>query len=266
MKTLWLVGLFVVVGTAASTARAFEFRARFIERVGNENVILPGNTIDASNGLARRIRIQFGVFDDAAGAAPAGGFVGWNVGSLAVSGALANSAETRTPGRLSPFTFAPQQNANGNPPLASPGGDPFTMLTEIDNTLGTQTTLWRADQPLPDPAVVRGFNDFVSIFEFTIDPADTGGGAADYTITLGGNVIGASEWRMVGTPTAPGDDDGPPCDFPPACEDPPGSATWAPNPTPPQGISAVLNVVVVPSPPAAVVVGGMVLFGLRRRR
>ncbi|MGE3107454.1 MAG: hypothetical protein AB7G11_00615 [Phycisphaerales bacterium] len=60
------------LGCSAS-CQAWEVRCRFIERVGNVNVVLPGNMIDASNGAARSIRVQFGVFDDADGPAPAGG-------------------------------------------------------------------------------------------------------------------------------------------------------------------------------------------------
>lgn len=134
-----------VIGAAAFPAWGWEFRCRFIERVGNINVELPGNTIDAGNGAPRNIRVQFGVFDDAESPAPAGGFVGCNIGSLAVDGSEDNSDERRNPGRLSPFTFAASPDANGNPPL--PDGDPFTMLTEIDATLGTQSPVWVCVDP-----------------------------------------------------------------------------------------------------------------------
>ncbi|MGE3109500.1 MAG: hypothetical protein AB7G11_16165 [Phycisphaerales bacterium] len=260
MKKLALFGILAVAG-AAGSAEAFEFRCRFVERVGNTDVVLAGNTIDATNGLARRIRIQFGVFDDAAGAAPAGGFVGWNVGTLAVSGAASNSDETRTPGRLAPFNFGPGPNANGNPPL--PGGDPFTMLTEIDNTLGTQSPIWVCDAngnaPPQPAALVRGLNTFVSTFEFTINPADMG--ASSYTVTAGGNLIGATEWRTVGNPTPP--DCGDPAD---PADDVPGAVTYAPFPTTPQAFNCVLNVEIIPGPGSAALLGLGGLLAARRRR
>jgi hypothetical protein len=259
VKKLALFGILAVAG-AASSANAFEFRCRFVERIGNQDVVLAGNTIDATDGAVHNIRLQFGVFDDGAGAAPAGGFVGWNVGTLTVSGAASNSDERRNNGRLSPFNFASGPNSNGNPPL--PGGDPFTMLTEIDATLGTQSPIWQGcdanGNPVPQPpAVTRGINSFVSVFAFSIDP---NAGASDYTVTAGGNLIGATEWRTVGTPT------------PPDCSDPndpqPGSVTYAPFPTAPQAFTCVLNVhAAIPAPGAAALLGlGGLIAGRRRRR
>src|SRR6185369_11508813 len=116
------------------------------ERVGTTDTVLAGNVIDASDRLPHRIRIQFGVFDDGEGAAPAGGYIGWNVGSISVSGTPENSQERRTPGRLSPFNFAASVTANGVP-LPSGGtadlpGTDWQMLTQIDATLGTQSPPW----------------------------------------------------------------------------------------------------------------------------
>lgn len=256
-KTRWIVAAATL--TSTTTSFAYEVRTRFVEQIGqlpNAFVELDGNRI-VTNGEPRRIRVQFGVFDDAESPAPAGGFVGWNVGTLAVSGAMNNSDDRRTPGRLAPFTFAPQVNANGHPP--APGGDPFTMLTAIDATLGTQSPLWPIGMPLPDPTLF-GLNTYVSVYEITVDPADSG--ATDYSIMLGGNVIAATEWRMIGTPVPPEDSDDM-CDFPPYCG-PFGAVTWAPIPTVPRAISAVLNVV-IPAPAASTLLVGIAVL-IRRRR
>jgi len=256
---LALAGLLVAGGVAGS-AEAFEFRCRFVERVGNIDVVLQGNIIDASSRVARNIRLQFGVFDDAAGPAPAGGFVGWNVGTLAVSSSTGNSDERRNPGRLSPFNFASGATSNGNPPL--PGGDPFTMLTEIDATLGTQSPIWQCDAngvpPLQPAATVRGLNTYVSVYAFSIDPIGNMG--VNYTVTAGGNLIAATDWREVGSPTAP--DCGDPAD---PSDDVPGSVTYAPFPVAPRAFTCILDVR-IPGPGAAalMVLGG--LAGARRRR
>ncbi len=252
MKVRSLIALALVAGATAS-AGAYEIRVRFVEQVGlgaGAFVVLPGNTIDCSDGLARRIRVQFGVFDDANGAAPLGGYVGWNVGSLTVSGPSGNSAETRTPGRVNPFTFAPGGNG-------VPAADPFDAITGVDNTLGTQSTAWPVGAGAPNPALVRGRNVFVSTYEFTVNPIDVGG--SNYSVTLGGNVIAATEWRFVGTPTPPSDSDED------GVDDTAGSATYAPFPTAPSAISGVLNVI-VPGPGSVALLGLGGLLAARRRR
>lgn len=259
MKKLALFGILAVAG-AAGSANAFEFRCRYIERVGNTDVVLTDNHIDATNGNVRNIRLQFGVFDDAAGAAPDGGFVGWNVGTLAVSGSASNSDERRNNGRIAPFNFAGGPNANGNAPL--PAGDPFTMLTEIDATLGTQSPIWVCDAqgnaPAQPAATVRGRNTFVSVFAFSIDP---NAGAESYTVTAGGNLIGAASWLVVGSATAP--DCGDPAD---PSDDVPGAVTYAPFPTTPQAFTCVLSVDIIPAPGAAALLGLGGLLAARRRR
>ena len=112
--------------TIATDAMAYEFRVRFVERVGTTDIELENNRIDASNREPRRVRIQFGVFDDNDGPAPAGGYLGWNVGTIQVNGVAGNSDEFRNSasgqhngvGRLSPWNFAPAvQGANGLPAL-----------------------------------------------------------------------------------------------------------------------------------------------------
>ncbi|MGE3107419.1 MAG: hypothetical protein AB7G11_00795 [Phycisphaerales bacterium] len=266
MKVCSVLALAVVAGAAAS-ANAFEFRCRFVERVGTMDVVLAGNTIDASNGAARIIRVQFGVFDDATSAAPAGGYVGWNVGTLAVSGPSGNSAEDIASGvpagsggplaRLAPFNFAPGGNGVG-----ADGAGVFDMLTGIDNTLGTQSPIWQCDSagnaPPQPGAVIRGLNTFVSTYAFRINPADMGG--MNYTVTASGNLIAATEWRTVGTPNPP--DCGDPGD---PMDDQPGSVTYAPFPTAPEAFQCVLTVV-VPGPGSAALLGLGGLIAARRRR
>lgn len=263
MKTPCCAVIFATLAGTATSADAFEFRCRFVERVGNVDVPIPQHGVDGSFGLARRIRLQFGVFDDAAGPAPSGGFVGWNVGTLSVSGATANSAETRTPGRLTPFNFASGQNANGNPPL--PTGDPFTMLTEIDATLGIQSPVWTCDaqgnippQPMP---IARGINTFVSVFEFTSDPLGVFQGGTGYSITATGNMIAAVEWRTIGTISPP--DCGDPTD---PSDDIPGAVSYAPVPIPPQAFSCTMTVFVpAPGPGAAMMIAAAASLARRRR-
>jgi hypothetical protein len=268
MRVRCLFGLVVAAG-AATSANALTFQCRWVERVNNVDTVIGGNgaSLDVSNGLARRIRLQFSVVDDASGPAPAGGFVGWNVGTVAVSNAAGNSEDRRTPGRLGPFNFAAQPTANGNPPPAggvgvgdAPGTD-FSGWTDIDCTLGTQGPPWTcnaAGEPNPQPpALVRGRNVFVSVWEMTTDPA---AGATNYSITAGGNLIAATEWRTVGTPLPP--DCGDPAD---PSDDQPGAVTYAPFPTDPLAFTCVLNLV-IPAPGAAALLGLGGLLAIRRRR
>ena len=169
MRITCLSGAVAVAGLAAS-ASALTFECRWVERVGTSDVIIggDGSILDASDGLPHRIRLPFGVFDDAGGADPAGGFVGWNVGTLSVTG---NAVNTRTPGRLAPFVFANQPSANGSPAM-----DPFTTLVDIDATLGTQSPFWTCDgegNPLPvPPATVRGLKPKTDVPEHFISPAE----------------------------------------------------------------------------------------------
>lgn len=261
MKSLACFGVLFVL-SAATSADAWVFRSRFVERIGNTEVVLINdNILHAVDHGVHNIRLQFGVFDDGAGPAPDGGFVGWNVGSLVVNAVGFNSDERRNPGRLSPYNFAGGVNSNGNPPL--PAGDPFTYLTEIDATLGTQSPLWTCDPhgivPEQPMAAVRGRNTFVSVFAFSVDPNE---GSYDYTITASGNLIAATSWLPVGNPTPP--DCGDPAD---PLDDIPGSVTFAPYPTTPQGFTNVLSVYVgLPAPGSAALLSLACLFVTRRRR
>lgn len=239
------------------SANAFEFRCRFVERVANQDIVINGNQVAVTPGVTRNIRIQFGVFDNASGPAPAGGFVGWNLGSLTVSGEHNNSTQQRNPGRMAPFTFSPHPNANGNPP--APEGDPFTMLTEIDATLGTQSPAWVCDaqgQAPPQPgARMRGVNTYVSVYAFSLETGDV-----TYSLIASGNLTGASAWQAVGTPLAP--DCGDPLD---PSDDVAGSVTYAPMPTAPRAFSCILEVV-APSPGTGATFGIVVLITAARRR
>lgn len=237
-----------VLAAAAASAHGYEFRARWVERVGNVDSVI-GAELNATDGRPRRVRLQLGVFDDGTGPAPAGGFVGWNLGMLTVSGDVANSNDTRTPGRLSPFIFSGSPGANGNPP--APEGDPFTTLTDIDAQIGMQMPFWGIGQPQPAP-LARGVNTWVSVYEITTDPRAVG---LNYTITASGNLVAATSWEVVGAPTPPDPD-----------KMLPGSVTYVPVETPPRAFQFGFIVHIEPAPGsvALLCVGG--LFAARRRR
>ena len=244
MKNFSLFGLLAVTGVA-TPANAYEFRARFVEQTGDgpdEITVLDDNTIDASDFAARRIRVQFGVFDDASSAAPHGGFLGWNAGTITVNGDSGNSAESRTPGRIAPWNFAPRGNG-------TPTADPFDALTGVDNTLGHQVLIWFFGAPRPNP-LIRGLNSYVSTYEFTIDPTD--GSAFNYSIDVGGNVLAALGWNILQ-------------ENPPVSEEEPGTVLYTPAPGPATGFSGTLNVI-VPAPGAGSLLGLGGLAALRRRR
>lgn len=231
----------------ASPALAFHIEMRWVERTGTIDRVIGGDGAIATfaPGTSHRIRVQFGVFDDAQGPAPAGGDIGWNIATLAASG----GENRRTNGRISPFNFAPNPPGNG-----LPSQDPFTSLAAIDNTLGLQAPAWGCGAdglPLPMPLpTIRGLNVFVSTFELT-----TQTGNNTYAITLGGNTVVASGWGIIGAPTAPD------CEFP----DPPGSVVYAPMTLPPSPIAAAL-LIVVPGPGSGALVCALCLRSLRRRR
>jgi hypothetical protein len=192
------------------------------------------------------------VFDDADGAAPPGGYIGWNVGTVSTTG---GGIWSRTPGRLSPFNFAQAPTSNG-----SPVADPFTDLTVIDNTLGIQTVPWGCDaagQPLPPPPpVVRGRNMFVSTYEMTVE---TPNAPSTMDVTLGGRRFAVAEWRFdLGLSTLPD------CNTGVA-----GAAFYYPivtSSSPPPFTQAIRIQVVVPSPGAGLAVLALGCGGLIRRR
>jgi len=235
---------------------AWHFECRFIERIGTTDHVLPNNTIDASNGELRLIRVQFGVFDDTDGPAPAGGLVGWQSGSLTVGGPEDNSEERRANGRISPFNFG------GPEPVVPPDTfyDPFTQLNDIRAVLGEQSPIWQCSPGVPNPtqpaALIRGRNTFVSVYAISIDPHH---GAIDYTITAAGDLIAATAWEIVGTPV------------PPDCSDPnnpvPGHVVYSPVRTAAElgAFARILNVT-VPSPMGGALFLFVGLFAARRSR
>lgn len=190
---------------AGGTASGYEVRIRFVERVGNTDVVIAHNEIDFSDGSARRIRMQIGVFDDAAGPAPAGGVVGWVNGSIATS-----HVGRRTPGRLGVFAFPAGTNGE-------PAADPFLRLTGIDAVLQPQSLPWECNggnpAPMPTP-VIRGVNTYVSVWEATLDPEHCGNANVEFS----GEILVATRWDVVGQPTPPS------CSAPPT----PGSVVYAP--------------------------------------
>lgn len=252
----FLVTVLAAVLVTPGLANAWEFRTRLIQRVGNQDLPISSGVLDLVHPGPYHIRLQLGVFDDAAGPAPTGGVLGWNLGAITYHG-VPNPAQIelrRNPGRLAPFNFAPGPFANGNPPL--PAGDPFFSLTNIDATLGTQSPVWVCDAsgnapPQPQP-VIRGLNTFVSVYAFSVE-------AHSYVVgglSVSGNLIAASHWSTVGTPN------------PPDCSDPddplPGSVTYAPFPTTPVPFTASL--LIIPGPAAASLLVFAGLQAARRRR
>lgn len=240
------------VAMCSSGAMAWHFETRFVERIGNVDVPM-ADDVQFEAGSTHRMRMQFGVFDDANGPAPIGGFAGWGNGSgtLSTSG---GGTWSRTPGRLSPFAFAPQPNANGFP-LA----DPFTSLTNIDNTIGLQSIPWGCDgagQPLPPPPpVVRGLNSFVSTYEVSVLTPDF---VSTMNVAWGGFRAAVAEWRFA-----------PEFSQPPDCETgTPGVANYFPlvTPIPADSFTQSLRIQVVPSPGAGVLVLAFGCGALIRRR
>jgi hypothetical protein len=240
----------VACAVATAPASAFFYGVRFVERVGTTDTVL-GDSVTFDAGTSHRIRIQFGVFDDAAGPAPVGGYTGWNVGTFDAN----FGSWRRTPGRLSPFTFAPFPYSNGVPIQ-----DPFTELEQIDNTLGPQLLEWRCgpngEPDTPPPPVVRGLNEYVSTFETTVDiPAGVEG---LFHVTIGGNLLGMREWHF-----------DPELSTPPDCETgTPGIAHYGPLVTPVHPFTKELQVnVVIPAPgAAALALAGFAASARRRRR
>ncbi len=255
--------------TAASFAlsascHAWHFQARFVQRIGNSDVLI-NNGLSIPQNEPTRIRLQFGVFDDASSPAPAGGFLGWNVGFLSITGIQqpTRAGAHRTPGRLAPFTFSNQPNANGNPPL--PGGNPFGSLTSIDNTIGIQSPAWTGcdefGNPSPQPQPIsRGINSFVSLYEVTLTPLDY---YLVFNLNFQGNFIAATSWGTVGTPNPPdcGDPDDP-------SDDLPGNVTYAPFALPGQQFSGSFTFVSngVPAPTSVITFSLLSLARLARSR
>jgi hypothetical protein len=265
MRAIGLIGILAVCG-AAATADAFVVREQFAYRVGagadNTFTVVPtvggvqqlriGAGGDVQAGQTVRIRVRFGVFDDAGGAAPAGGFVGWNIGTIDLTN---GQTATRTSGRIAPFNFAPAPPGNG-----VPAADPFSAITGIDNTLGTQSPSWVCDAngnaPAQPPATIRGLNTFVSTYEIS-----TTVGSTEFDALFGGNLVAASGWGVIGTATPP--DCGDPGD---PSDDVAGSVTYAPQTVAPIPATWTLQVRLVPAPGSLALLGlGGLVAGRRRR-
>ncbi|MGE3110084.1 MAG: hypothetical protein AB7N65_01690 [Vicinamibacterales bacterium] len=240
----------------ATAADAWTFDYRFVERVGTTDNPIPGHIYNGTPGVPVRLRVQFAIFDDGAGPAPAGGFIAWTNGTISDSIAAHND---RTPGRLSPF------NSNGGPindgvPLL----DPFQSLSQINAVHGVQFPLWHNDPngvPLPPPdPVIRGRNAFVSVFELTTTP-----GLSNYTITVGGDLIAASSWNAVNS--VPPNDNGTPLN---PADDIPGWVEYHADPLPPQSflLPPLVLTIEVPTPTTALAFAGAAAIPLsvRRRR
>ena len=230
-------------------AQAYRVECRWAERVGFSTLPLGGDgaTVTWAIGSSHRVRIQFGVFDDAQGPAPAGGLLAWNFGTLSTTSGI----NTRTPGRLVPFTFTPP-NGNG-----LPLSDSFTVLTGIDAAHGEHEVPWvcMPDGQVPPvpPANIVGLNVFVSVYEFT-----TVVNSSNHVVAAGQLIVG-QQWFMG-------------ANLPPDCGDPadpsddvPGFAMYVPNRVSPSTqFSCSLDI--VPAPGLAVIVGGGFLVMPRRRR
>ena len=120
-------------------AGAWIIECRFVERIGDVDVVLPDNTITVRPRSTHRYRIQFRVVPQANDAQ--GGFIGWNRGTVVASGGV-NTRTGRKPNPLPretilPFIFAPKPPGEG-----LPSTDPFLMLTDVDCRVGTASPIW----------------------------------------------------------------------------------------------------------------------------
>lgn len=242
-----LLSFFVI-----ADARAFETRVRFVQRVGNTDipVTTPVHYTEVPAGGTIRLRLQFGVFDDDNGPAPAGGVLGWNRAEMTVTGgSIYPMPVSRTPGRLAPFTFSGQPNANG-----FPTSDPFTHITEIDNTFGIQAPPWPAgsDPDNPPAPQILGLNSFVSVYQISLLVPDFSY-KESRSIHISGNFRAASAWRLLGTPIPPTEDEN-------------GNITYAPLALPGVPVEHDITIfnVAVPAPTTAAMLA--VLLLPRRRR
>lgn len=195
MKTLEVLGA-CSGGVLAMTACADgqEVRARFVERVGNFDFVLPSNRLEFGFD-ARRVRLQVGVFDNQNGPAPVNGIAGWTDGAIDVSRFIA----TRTPGRLAPYNATPGRNG-------LPAEDPFLHLTDIDGLMGPQLQIWECNGSVPNPRPtprIRGRNTYTSVYEITIDAP--GHCTNPLWVQFQGEIVLASGWLTLSedTPVCP---------------------------------------------------------------
>jgi hypothetical protein len=240
----------LALATLAHDVQAYEFRSRFVRRIGDVDYPIQNqlNLEIHPDGYwpDARIRVQFGVFDDAEGVAPNGGFIGWTAGTINITSGFTGD---RTPGRLWPFTFAPPQS-NGQP-----AADPFTSLFLVEPILGDQVHFWPAgsDPDAPPPPVIRGRNAWVSVYEFTINPLQQS--YADSFVSITGGLYAAREWRIFQSS--------------PPTEDEDGIVTYLPFPMGPVAFSNQIRILNVPVPgpqAGASIVMLLTFVGARRER
>jgi len=215
--------LFALCGSA----QAWHVEVRFVERIGTTDVVILENELFNNYGYPRQIRLQIGVFDDADGPAPAGGLFGMVDVSCTAVGMVA----TRTPGRLPLFAFPPDGNGE-------PASDPFRTITGIDALRSDQTLVWNCSGAEPEPqptAVIRGVNQYVSVYALTVVPNQQCGS----TLTFSGSVVAAGGWSVVGSPVAPA------CTNPPS----PGSVTYTAATLAPLPFTAQLSTHIHHGPP-----------------
>jgi hypothetical protein len=202
MNKLAFTSISTILLLAHAPCHAWIFQTRFVERLADNTDVPLADTVEFLPGSTHRIRFQAGVFDDANGPAPAGGYNGHTGGTVDTFG---GGTWTRTPGRLSPFIFFNGPSGNGNPPL--PDGDPFSNLTTIDNAYVQHNVLWvcNGDEPDPmPPPVVRGLNTFISTYEVTLTISQDQ--ASDIRLVFGGNITAVDRWNVL------------PSTIPPDCE------------------------------------------------
>ncbi len=240
----------------ASPCAAWQIRARMVLRTGTETGYDPIYVWPGSTGM---IRIQLGVFDDVDGPAPAGGLIGWTMGTLSGAGTNGSGAT-----RLNPFASSPAPGFSGTQvPLD---------LFDIDATLGTQSLPWLGipgtSDPGPQPAaLVRGRNTFISVFQFL-----TIAGGSDYVLTAAGGAVAASAWDGTPLPPQPGPDgffgpgDQNHDNIDDTLDDLPGSITYSHVDLPPIPFSALMHVIIVPAPATAPTLMLHTVIALRRRR
>lgn len=259
MKHLLAITVLTVAGVAVG-AHAFVVDCRWTYETTNGNNFLPlplgGLNVDPTTQPFVRLRLSFQVTDGSPSDA-AGGFIGWNFGTLLASGDCCESL-ARTPGRRAPFNFIPTGNG-------VPVADPVpcdTTITGIDATLGFQNLAWGCapdGAPLPMPVpVVRGLGSFVSVYDVTLNLRP---GLGSASVTAGGNSVVSSQWFTVGAAVPP--DCGDPAD---PLDDIPGSVIYAPTTAAPVPFVCVAQVNCIPAAPSACLFALGMLTIRRRQR
>jgi hypothetical protein len=210
-----------------------------VQRIGEQDVEIPGGSLTVAPGSTREFRIQFRLVAENNDVQT--GFIGWHLGTITTTGGINSrmSADCPTPsprGRIPPFNFYSAPAGEGTPLT-----DPFVSVTEISATMGVAQVPWTCTDGVPGPFPVPpalALKEFVSVYRFTSTAEDS-----SYAITIGGSGIGAVEWRVLGGIVPP-----------PICGDPadpwddvPSHQVYTPFPTPPVAITCSLTVRVCPA-------------------